>query len=1000
MGRKKSLGSFGCAWATVLALIFTVGCADGHRRPGTEPAIWFVHATDPHLFLDVSTPEDKRKVQEKLDEQAVSDMWQRLPSLENGGRTFSFLVLTGDFGVEPCSIADLPAAANPAATIPKEKLPPAAKDCLDKVNATKRADQVGRLADLLGKSPVPDIYLVAGNNDIASETADDAGLIYFNQFMDEVQKKIDDARKTVRLHNLTRCYLSDGSASTCYADIAGTSYRLIGFPSYSFKNKDTDRKSNTGDQEKQFDKFESLLEQARQLGKRVLIVSHVPLIDDPYTMAQERYAIPLTSDRDPDSPQSHWSTWNVSKKLSEEWEEVIASDSVAGVLAGHLHDSHKEIYRPPYTWSTVNDPRTGFSKLFMAPPLAVKNQDTSPIQARGLSIVGLEPDQIEYSIYWYSSETHDFVPDRGTRFQREERRGRWGWWQTTKRTVAWLWELADSAESLDRMTVLLIAFVAAFLTVVQVWQIPSPDNPQAGQKSDSGTDSANSGKDNDTGKTKTSASKSAYEPSPFASNFGKTVITGLGGLAAESVLKSLENKPSANDKEFYVVWFVIFFFLILVLGALVRALGEAVRERIAIVHLKYQRTPLPFPAERASGWVRFKYRISSSLNWTSYWALRIAYWLLSLRSTLLIFLDTFLNLIQGKNQTLTRVFSKTIIDQQRNMVCVAQSVRTYLNDEIRQRVLAHTRHPDTDERVRILDSRNVRVNISVMSADQSKVFYIARAPGSANTGFIKRSVAWVSVFTGKIRWYKKDYSDAKIIKDIVLFDNKKGVIPGDEETIYLNSHYQLRDDDYEAFIMFPLPWPRRGSGSEAVKGAIHISFSKQEDFEKLWEFPALTEKDKNTLKEKMTQEDWQKSVDRSRAERDKAREAHERAKEAHEKAKAEHEKAQLEHDKARSEHDRTKADADKEKADRDKDRADRAKEKADTEKAKADAFANDPVLLGNTYEFEDRMLGEWCDDAETRVSLLQAVKVLGELLHGFNENIYLSSKKDDQCSGG
>src|ERR1700726_4155384 len=27
---------------------------------------------------------------------------------------------------------------------------------------------------------------------------------------------------------------------------------------------------------------------------------------------------------------------------------MLASDSVVGVLAGHLHDSHKEIYRQPY----------------------------------------------------------------------------------------------------------------------------------------------------------------------------------------------------------------------------------------------------------------------------------------------------------------------------------------------------------------------------------------------------------------------------------------------------------------------------------------------------------------------------------------------------------------------------------------------------------------------------------------------------------------------------
>jgi len=184
---------------------------------------------------------------------------------------------------------------------------------------------------------------VAGNNDIPSEVADDAGLVYFNQFIDDVQRKIDDSKKPVSIHNLARCYVKDGIASTCYSDIADSPYRLIGFPSYSFKNRDTDRQTNTPFQERQFDIFRVLLDQAQQAGRKVLIVSHIPLIDDPFTMAQDLYAISPKINRDPDSRQSPWSTWNVSKKLSDEWEEAVARDSVAGVLAGHLHLTYAQI---------------------------------------------------------------------------------------------------------------------------------------------------------------------------------------------------------------------------------------------------------------------------------------------------------------------------------------------------------------------------------------------------------------------------------------------------------------------------------------------------------------------------------------------------------------------------------------------------------------------------------------------------------------------------------
>jgi hypothetical protein len=250
----------------------------------------------------------------------VSDLWKQLPSLPHGNQPLSFLVVTGDFGVEPCSIADIPATANSPSN-------PKAEDCVKSVNKDKRNSQIAILADSLGGSPVRDVYLIPGNNDIPFETASDDGLAYFNQFIDDVQKKIDDSKKNVQLHNLSRCYVSNGAASTCYADIPDTPYRMIGFPSYSYKKREPGSESNSSLQEKQFETFRSLLDTARQAGKRVLILTHIPLIDDPYTLAQDRYAgvsPPTAIDKDPKNTRSVWSTWNVSKKLADEWEETVA----------------------------------------------------------------------------------------------------------------------------------------------------------------------------------------------------------------------------------------------------------------------------------------------------------------------------------------------------------------------------------------------------------------------------------------------------------------------------------------------------------------------------------------------------------------------------------------------------------------------------------------------------------------------------------------------------
>ena len=239
--------------ATILLLASTLSCGIADRHTERDGVVWFVQVTDPHLFLDTSRDADAakksaREKQEKLDQSALSDLWKQLPSLPHGDRPLSFLVMTGDFGIEPCSIADI---SVPASSPDKST----AKDCLEKVNKDKvaqdkRNSQITVLADLLASSPVRDIYLIPGNNDIPFETASDDGLAYFNQFIEEVQKKIDDSKKSVQLHNLSRCYLSNGTASTCYADIPDTDYRMLSFPSYSFKNRESGYESNTSSQEK------------------------------------------------------------------------------------------------------------------------------------------------------------------------------------------------------------------------------------------------------------------------------------------------------------------------------------------------------------------------------------------------------------------------------------------------------------------------------------------------------------------------------------------------------------------------------------------------------------------------------------------------------------------------------------------------------------------------------------------------------------------------------
>jgi hypothetical protein len=831
--------------AAALALTLTI-VACGDDRHGR--AVTFVHSTDPHLFVpDAQKPDSKAAGdrQESLNKKALTVMLQRIQGLSGPDGAPTFLVLTGDLGVDPCDIAktapaqpaptgNAPAGTAPAGQAkPQPAQPPSPKSC--DPDDTKRADQIQRLAQAFGSSPLKEIYLVAGNNDVAHEDPDGESLGYFNKLIADVQTKLNDDKSGVQLYNLTACYATSGGSSSCYADIPNTSYRLIGFPSYSFKNAGG-KSTNNDTQAKQFATFRSLIDQAQSAGKRVLILSHIPEIDDPYTLAQDRYAAKSpdpANDKDPKNPRSAWSTWNVTAKLFNDWKDVLASDTVVAVLAGHLHDSHKEIYRPPYSWSTDAGYRMGFNlgfrKLFLAPPLAVKKQDTSPIQARGFSLMTLTPDHPEALLYWYNQETGEFKADTHSHYP-QTADGQWRWGHA----ITWIWQLDQSDSLLIRLAILLIALLTAYLTVVGIWQIPPGDNPLAPNTSDK------------TAGEQSAATTPAYT-SPFASNFGKTIIAGLSGLAVAEVAKSLGgDPPSSGSRWFYIVWFVSFFFAMLLGLSLFRACIEGLRAAVAIPRYALAR-PSRIPRADDSEWDRFKSAFA-------YWFLRVVHWVLSLRVPLLTGLDTFINLIQGKNQTMTKVFADTIIDQQRNAVRVADSIRKDLTKlierkvrenkvqkllEARQRAADTDPDSQTDSHGQSLLERtmasSVRVNISVLSADQSSVFYIARSIGSARLSFNKRSVAWVSVFTGEIRWYRSCYRDPEeFFNKIVLFDNSLGTIGGAEKKMLLSSHYQDRQGDYQAFVIFPVPWPPRGVDTNYVKGAIHVSFGDDADFSSIW----------------------------------------------------------------------------------------------------------------------------------------------------------------------
>jgi len=350
--------------------------------------------------------------------------------------------------------------------------------------------------------------------------------------------------------------------------------------------------------------------------------------------------------------------------------------------------------------------------------------------------------------------------------------------------IRWLWEL-DSAPAPERMGTVAVALFVSFLTIVALWQIPP-------------------------GWTESPPDKPSHPPSgalsPFTSRYAQTVLAGLGGLLITEVAKSVN--PTGNSLEpaatrwFYIVWFVSSFFALLVLLNGCRALVECLR---------------------AGATIQWHGR-----NWTIY---------------VLTFIDTFFNLIQGKNQTRTKVIEQQIIDQQATLARIADSIREELARFLEKK-LSET--PTEDEAGTEPNKKRIRVNVSVLSKNRRELFYISRTVGSSLLRFPKESVAWISVQAGEPRWNKAQYRNNKQYSDFVLYENHFGVIPFLPKTdLRLKDYYQRRVlEDYDAFVVIPFPVLREQQEGDP-RGALHISFLRDSDFETLWDIPGAEPKYEN-----------------------------------------------------------------------------------------------------------------------------------------------------------
>ena len=394
----------------------------------------------------------------------------------------------------------------------------------------------------------------------------------------------------------------------------------------------------------------------------------------------------------------------------------------------------------------------------------------------------------------------------------------------------WLWAVNGNSRDLARATIIAIALLAALLTVIATWEIPparTRPSSSARPQERAAADTAEAAKSENKGTRTLTA--------PFQGNFATTVLSGLGGMAAVSFVDdSFWKEARINAKAYYLILFVTFFLTILLLSALYQGAVEAIRSRVVLVH-------------RPPEWTRSRIQTNGreerfKRQHMLYWGRRVWRWLLSWRHAGLIFLDTLFNVVQGRNQLQTAGFAKEILDLHWSQSWVANRVRESIDraigralaKESAQQILASAGlvppHEDAD----------VRVNIGILSVDESAVSYFSWERGSLGRRFDQHSMAWISIASGRALWYRQG-NGKNGIKLEKIYNNEIPLLATADHNLpidgipLLGNYYQRREaPDYEGFVILPIPWVRRGEDRDYQRAGVLISFRKAIYMEALW----------------------------------------------------------------------------------------------------------------------------------------------------------------------
>ena len=351
--------------STTLILLcpFGITMSVAQSRPSDEqPIITFVQLTDAHVF------DDGWKQPLDTGYRAVGDDWaglhwavQEINELVRADEHIDFVVYTGDLGLQN---VELEKDCNVA---------PVGTD-LRGLPAIQKHWAVGQLARELNTLAVNTVYFVPGNNDLFKEAVTDSPR--HGCFLNLVQSELASFSppSPVQLKELKAAN-----------PVSVNGIRLAGLNSASFKALTNYQRdcpaAGEGCPVSEMASLQTLIRADSR--EPILVFTHVPDLKDPYR-----------GDR----------AWDVTPGVRTTWEGLACDSKVLAIFAGHFHDSDRNFYGTTTGTRNLTVSPCVATKTWVAPPLAIKNQNDRKPGARGLLLVEVFKSGMPVvKVYWFDA---------------------------------------------------------------------------------------------------------------------------------------------------------------------------------------------------------------------------------------------------------------------------------------------------------------------------------------------------------------------------------------------------------------------------------------------------------------------------------------------------------------------------------------------------------------------------------------------------------------------